>query len=255
MSKSELGTSPIAQRHFVPWLALRSALFYLGFVPFMIVYASISLLVASWLPYRARFAVVVAGNHVHLWWLRLTCGVRWEVVGAEHLVRQRSCVLMANHQSEWETIFLQVFVGPLCTVLKKELLRIPFFGWALRLLQPIAIDRSRRAGAVKQLLQQGKQRLDQGIPVLIFPQGTRVPAGKLGRFNKGGSMLACSAGVPVVRIAHNAGEHWPSGQFLKYPGMIRVEIAPLLETEGLSVDEVQTECEAWFNQRLGVTSG
>ncbi len=236
-------------------LYLRSGLFSSVFLVATILYAAFCVVFARWLPFRARFAVVVGINRFFLWWARVVCGVRFQIDAKENLPASGSFVILANHQSEWETFFLQVMVGPLCTVLKKELLKIPFFGWALALLKPIAIDRSERAGALKQILKQGKARLKEGIPVLIFPQGTRVRAGQRGRFNKGGAMLACSSGVPVVTIAHNAGEYWPSRSFLKFPGTIRVVIGPVIETEGRSVDEVHQQSKAWLEQRLMEFSG
>ncbi len=231
-------------------LYIRRGLFSCVFVPVTIVHALFSILVGRFLPFRARFRLVCGINYFFLWWARVACGVGYRVEGLEHMPSSGGFVILANHQSEWETFFLQVAVGPLSTVLKQELLKIPFFGWALALLNPIAIDRSERSGALKQILKQGKARLQEGIPVLIFPQGTRVKAGKLGRFNKGGAMLACAAKVPVLTIAHNAGEHWPSGSFLKYPGTIKVVIGPLLETEGRTVDEVHDQSKAWLEERL-----
>ena len=232
---------------------LRALLFYIPFLLVTVIHSTLALLIARWLPFRVRFKWVTAANHFFIGWLRWTCGVRYELVGRENLPIDRPYVLLANHQSEWETFYLQLLIQPLCTVLKRELLRIPFFGWALALLRPIAIDRSKRTGAMKQLLQSGKDRLGDGVPVMIFPQGTRVPAGKTGKFNKGGAMLACSAKVPVVPLVHNAGEHWPSGLFIKHAGVIRVEIGEPIETEGLSVDQVHQHSSEWILARLNNT--
>ncbi|WP_210395832.1 lysophospholipid acyltransferase family protein [Motiliproteus sediminis] len=231
-------------------LQLRSALFYLFFVTGVVVISLLSVVLASWWPFRPRFRFVTAANHWAIFWLRVCCGVRLEVVGRDNLPADGSFVIMANHQSAMETLFLQMLVGPQCTVLKKELLRIPFFGWGLALLKPIAIDRSKRAGAMKQILKKGKERLAAGIPVLIFPQGTRVPLGEKGKFNKGGAMLACSAGVPVLPVAHNAAACWPSGEFVKRPGVVRIEFGALIETVGRSVDEVNGEAVGWIEQRI-----
>ncbi|WP_242521561.1 1-acyl-sn-glycerol-3-phosphate acyltransferase [Motiliproteus sp. SC1-56] len=229
---------------------LRAAVFYSVFVTANIIHSVLSLLVSPFLPFPARFRFVCSVNRLSLWWLRLVCGIRYEVIGREHLPSGGPFVILANHQSEWETLFLQLLISPQCTVLKKELLRIPFFGWALALLKPIAIDRSQRARAMKQILQQGKARLAEGIPVLIFPQGTRVPAGEVGKFNKGGAMLACSAEVPIVTIVHNAGEHWPSGRFPKTPGTIQVRVGPVIDTQGRKVDEVHQETTRWLQHHL-----
>ncbi len=236
-------------------LYLRSALFagimFIG----TILYAVICLVFFSFLPFKQRFPAVVLLNRFLLWAARIVCGVRCEIEGLEHLPKTGGYVVVANHQSEWETFFLQTLISPLSTVLKKELLKIPFFGWALALLRPIAIDRSARSGALKQILKQGKARLKDGVPVLIFPQGTRVKIGEVGRFNKGGAMLACSAKVPVVTIVHNGASCWPSKSFLKYPGTIRLVIGPVIETEGRSVEEVHQQSKAWLEGTLLEISG
>ncbi len=229
---------------------IRAFLFYLLMMSATVVHSLLCLVFISWLPFRIRFRVVSSINYFYIAWLQLTCGVRYEVVGREHLPKNKPFVLLANHQSEWETIYLQLLIRPLSTVLKRELLRIPFFGWGLAQLRPIAIDRGKASAAMKQLLKQGKERLGSGIPVLIFPQGTRIAAGKVGKFTKGGAMLACSAKVPIVPLYHNAGEHWPSGKFTKVPGVVRIEIGAPIETDGKSVDEVFQESTGWLKQRL-----
>ena len=228
----------------------RAVIFYLLMMVATIVHSLFSLVFASWLPFRLRFKIVVSANRFYIFTMRWVCGVRYRVKGVENLPKDRPFVLLANHQSEWETIYLQLLIQPLCTVLKRELLRIPFFGWGLALLRPIAIDRSKRAGALKQLLQKGKHRLGDGIPVMIFPQGTRVAYGELGKFNKGGAMLACSAEVPIVPLCHNAGAHWPSDKLAKVPGLIEVEIGEPIETSGQDVNSVHQRSSEWLLERL-----
>ncbi|MBY4676831.1 lysophospholipid acyltransferase family protein [Marinobacterium arenosum] len=224
----------------------RATFYYIGFYLVTILYSGLCLLVAPLLPFRARFRLITSINYFYIFWLRLCCGVKVEVQGREHLPESGAYVVIANHQSEWETLFFQTLVRPQCTVLKRELLKIPFFGWALGLLKPIALDRSKRRGALKQLLQQGKERLADKIPVLIFPQGTRVPVGELGRFNKGGAMLAVAGDVPVVPIVHNAGEFWPGKSFVKYPGTVTVKVGPRIDTNGRTVDEVHDQSIEWM---------
>lgn len=234
---------------------LRSALYHLGFVFGMLVFGIFALLVGRWLPYPLRFHVVTSINFFFLWWLRVTCGLSYEVEGKEYLKTPGGYVLIANHQSEWETFALQVLIRPVCTVMKKELLRIPLFGWGLALLKPIAIDRSERSAALKQILKQGKARLQEGIPVVIFPQGTRVPVGKMGRFNKGGAMLACAAKAPVITLAHNGGELWPSKSWLRHPGVIKVIVRPPIDTVGKSADEVHALATEQLQADMSAVSG
>lgn len=230
--------------------AVRSSLYYLGFYPVTIVYALFCLIVGPLLPFRPRFRLLTLINYFYIAWLRICCGLRVEVEGRDNLPREGAYVAVANHQSEWETLYLQLLVRPQVVVLKRELLKIPFFGWALALLQPIALDRSERRGALKQLLAQGKARLGEGIPILIFPQGTRVAAGELGRFNKGGAMLAASGAVPLVPIVHNAGLFWPGKAFIKRPGTIRVRVGAPIATEGRSVDEVHQQSTEWMERAM-----
>ncbi|MEC8483658.1 MAG: lysophospholipid acyltransferase family protein, partial [Pseudomonadota bacterium] len=154
--------------------------------------------VLAWvLPPSWRQPVLNVHNHILLFLFRVVVGVKIEVIGRENLpAKNQPVVLAANHQSEWETYLLQVLKTPISTVLKQELLSIPFFGWGLKMVQPIAIDRSKRAGALKQILKQGKERIQAGRSVLIFPEGTRTIPGKERDFNKGAAMLAASAKTP-----------------------------------------------------------
>jgi 1-acyl-sn-glycerol-3-phosphate acyltransferase len=207
-------------------------------------------LIGPLLPFRPRFQFLTLINYFYIAWLRICCGLGVELKGRERLPKEGAYVVVANHQSEWETFYFQILIRPHCVVLKRELLRIPLFGWALALLRPIALDRSKRRGALKQLLEQGQQRLDSGIPVVIFPQGTRVPAGQMGKMNKGGAMLAVSRGVPIVPIAHNAGLFWPGNSFIKHAGTVQVWVGPAIETAGRSVDEVHAEVSDWLEQAM-----
>jgi len=235
---------------FSPLHYLRATLFYAGFYPVTIVWATLSLICSPFMGFRSRFKMVTVVNYFYMFWMRVCCGLKVKIEGRENLPADGAYVVVANHQSEWETLFLQTLIRPQCTVLKKELLKIPFFGWALGLLKPIAIDRSQRRGALKQLLQQGKDRLEEEIPVLIFPQGTRVDVGKMGKFNKGGAMLAVSAGVPVIPLVHNAGEFWPGKSFAKLSGEVTVRIGKPVVSVDRSVDEVHTDCTDWLAEHI-----
>lgn len=233
--------------------ALRSVIFYIGYV-LLILFVTVALMpIASLLPYRKRFPVLNLYNVLIVRWFNLVCRVKLTVTGREHLPEQ-ACVIMANHQSEWETLFLQVLRPPVCTVLKQELLNIPLFGWGLRLIRPISLDRSKPTRAIKQVLTQGKQRLEEGLSILIFPEGSRMPPGKTKPFAKSGFHIACRAGVPIVPIAHNAGHCWQGDSLLKRAGRIDVVIGKPIQTQGRDVQEVLKEVELWINterERLG----
>lgn len=230
--------------------AIRALIYYAAFYPVTIFWAILCLVFARFLPFKPRFYFITAINHFYIIWLRIACGVKVNVQGRENLPKEGAYVAIANHQSEWETIYFQLLIQPQVVVLKQELLKIPFFGWALALLEPIALDRSQKRGALKVLLEQGKDRLSRGIPLLIFPQGTRLPAGELGKWNKGGAMLAVSNQVPMVAIAHNAGRFWPGKSLLKTPGTIDVVISPPIDTTERTVDDVHTEAVAWLTPTL-----
>ena len=197
-----------------------------------------------------RQLVLNVHNSILLILFRVFCGVRIRVQGRENLVKGRPVVVVANHQCEWETYFLQVLVTPLSTVLKKELLSVPFFGWGLRMVQPIAIDRGQPANALKQIIKQGKERIQDGRSVLIFPEGTRVKPGASKAFNKGAAMLATSTNAPILPIVHNAGYLWPSNAWRKYSGVIDVIIGPEIASEGKKTSALHEEMETWMRAQL-----
>lgn len=228
---------------------LRSALFYTGYFLTMLVCALLFLPVAPLLPLSGRYRLLNLYNYAIIAWFRLSCGVRYDIQGREHLP-EGPCVILANHQCEWETLFLQVLKPPVCTVLKKELLDIPVFGWGLRLLKPIALDRSKPSRAMRQVLSQGMARLEKGLTVLIFPEGTRVAPGRRKRYNKSGVVIACRAGVPVLPVAHNAGERWPGHHWIKNSGRLSVRVGEPISTHGRSPEEVLADVESWIEARL-----
>ncbi|HSP57005.1 MAG TPA: lysophospholipid acyltransferase family protein [Halomonas sp.] len=232
---------------------LRSLLFYAGYFVAMLVCGLLFVPVSPLLPLRDRYRLLNLYNHFIIAWFRLVCGVRYDIRGLDRLP-SGPCVILANHQCEWETVYLQLLKPPVCTVLKKELLNFPIFGWGLRLLHPIALDRSKPARAIKQVLIQGKSRLDEGLSVLIFPEGTRMEPGQRKRYTKSGAVIACRAGVPVVPVAHNAGERWPARHWVKNPGRLSLVVGDPIETAGRTAEEVLIETEAWIEARLAEIS-
>ncbi|WP_438766004.1 lysophospholipid acyltransferase family protein [Kushneria sp. TE3] len=234
--------------------ALRSLLFYTGYLMAIIVSAVTLVPLAFCLPLNGRFRVLNLYNHFIVFWFGLCCGVRYRVEGRDN-IPDTPCVVLANHQSEWETLFLQTIKSPMCTVLKQELLKIPVFGWALRMLRPIPLDRSKPSRALRMVLSEGAARLASGLSVLLFPEGTRVPPGERRRFNKSGIHIACRSGVPILPVAHNAGEHWPSKSFIKRSGQINVVIGEPILTKDRKPDEVTREVEQWIEQQLSRISG
>ncbi len=225
---------------------LRAAAFYAGYTLATVVWGSLGTLFGWLLPYRLRFKVIVGcWTGFCLWWLKLTCGIRHQVAGLEHLP-DRPCIVLCRHESTWETLFLQQLFSPQATIIKKELLHIPFFGWAYRTLRPIAIDRRQQRQALRTLIDEGRQRLAASVWVLLFPEGTRMPAGKLGRLQSGGAALAAATGAPVLVVVHNAGSYWPAHAFRKRPGTIQVLIGEPVETGQLATKEIQARCAQAF---------
>ncbi|MDP2286153.1 MAG: lysophospholipid acyltransferase family protein [Pseudohongiella sp.] len=222
----------------------RSVLFSIGYALLTFV-ISVSVILVFWLlPPLKRFYLYSVWCKLVLWWLRITCGVSYRVEGLENIPAY-PVVVMSNHQSAWETIFLYQLFTPACPILKKELLDIPFWGWAMRLQNPIAIDRSKPREAGRSLLTQGAQRIKQGLSILVFPEGTRAAAGTLGKFSRGGAQLAVATSTPALPVLHNAGLFWPAGTQLKTPGTILVVIGKPLHPDGKSAKELAAEFEEW----------
>jgi len=200
-----------------------------------------------WLPYRAQFAIARCWARVLLTALAATCGLRYVVEGREN-VPAGNHITMSNHTSAWETIAQFVLFPPQVWVLKRELLWIPFVGWGLRLLRPIAIDRDAGHRAVNQVIEQGSERLAEGLWVIIFPEGTRVTAGRSRKYGVSGALLATTTGKLVVPVSHNAGSFWGRRGFLKRPGTIHVVIGKPIDPAGKDPrvlnDEVRTAIEA-----------
>lgn len=205
-------------------------------------------------PFRVRTAVARAYAWFIIHSLRVLCGVKFQVRGREH-IPAGAAILFSKHQSTWETYALQLIFPPQVWVFKRELLRVPFFGWGLVALKSISIDRSSGRKAVKQIVEQGRQRLDAGIWVTIFPEGTRVAPGQHKRWGIGGAILAEQTGYPIVPVAHNAGERWPKGAFIKRPGTIQVVIGQPVETRGRKAAEINAEVEAWMETAMQEISG
>lgn len=230
-------------------LYLRSSIFFIGMVLYTIFHATLSLLTFP-LPLQYRYLFITYWSRIMLRWLKLSCGLAHEVVGLEHIKGLPSGIVLCKHQSMWETLGVQVIFPQQTWVMKQELLRIPFFGWALRLLNPIAIDRTQRASAMEQLIQQGRATLEQGRWVVIFPEGTRVGVGQSKRFTKGGARLACATQYPVIPVAHNAGMFWRRRGFLKYPGTIRVVIGAPIDPTAYTPEQLTDYVARWINQTV-----
>jgi 1-acyl-sn-glycerol-3-phosphate acyltransferase len=227
---------------------LRSVLFLLAQIALTIPFSVLILPTVVLSPLK-RYRVIALWGRVVIWLARVVLGIRHRVDGLKHLP-PGPAVIMAKHQSAWETIAFQQIFPPISFVLKKSLLRIPFFGWGLALFSPIAIDRAAGREALRQIEAQGRARLAGGFWVLIFPEGTRVAPGEKGNYQIGGAWLAVKAGVPVVPVAHDAGLYWPRNAFIKHSGEIQVRIGPAIDTTGRKPGEVLALTEAWIEAAM-----
>ena len=217
------------------WTILWSTLIIIT-VPFVPKHKSHSFFVRNW-------AVVT----VNL--CRIICGITWRVEGVDNIPDQ-PCIIASNHQSPWETFFLQVLFSPQSTVIKEELLSIPFFGWAFKRLSPIPINRKDSRSAIQQVMEKGTESLNNNYWVLIFPEGTRHRWPKLGRINRGTAALSRHSEASILPLAHNAGRYWPADKWLKKPGEIIVRIGPAISPEGKSTLELTNATKEWLTSNL-----
>lgn len=229
-------------RHF------RSALFSLGFIASTLFFA-VTCIVTILLPFRWRYYYISRWCMVNLWWLKVTCGITHHVEGMEN-IPPGPCIVLSKHQSTWETLAYAIIFPTQSWVMKKELMWVPFFGWGVALMQPIAIDRGSGHRAVQSIIEQGCRKLNEGRWVIIFPEGTRIPPGKRGRYGIGGPVLAEKSGRPVIPIAHNAGEFWPRRSFIKNPGVIRMVVGPPIDSTGRSAAEIRELAQQWIEGKM-----
>jgi len=204
---------------------------------------------AGTMPHRIRYRMIVFWVDLVLWALRRLCRLDYVVRGRSNLPEQNTVVLM-KHSSTFETIAQWKIFPRQTWVIKRELLWAPVLGWALLVLKPIAINRRAGKTAVQQVVMQGKRRLADGFWVIVFPEGTRVPAGQTRRYGLSGALLAGAAGLPVVPVAHNAGDYWPRRGWLKRPGTIQVVIGPPIPTAGREPRDVTEEVKNWIETTL-----
>jgi len=228
---------------------LRATLYYLFLIITVIPYALLCVLWAP-LPLHWRYKLTMGWPRLAVWGARFFCGLRWQVTGWENLPNGPA-IILSKHQSAWETLFLPSHLPrQVCFVYKKELHMVPFFGWGLALLRMIPINRAKGREAFEQVVQIGQQRLDEGRWPILFPEGTRIAPGKMGRFKFGGALLAIRTGTPIVPIAHNAGEYWPRNSFFKKSGLITVSIGAQISPKGLTPEALNQKVHDWVSAEM-----
>lgn len=231
-----------------PVLYLRASLFW---VCFCLTTFVISFFLTGSIIFNSDVRIKVAKTWgvVNIWLLKVICKLEYEVEGLENIT-DRNAIVFCKHQSTWETLALHLIIPYGRWVFKRELLLLPFFGWALACTDPIAINRGAGRAAVNQLIKQGTTKLKKGNWINLFPEGTRKKPGVDPDYKVGGALLAAASGYPVLPIAHNAGEYWARHSMIKWPGIIKVRIGPLIETEGRKAADILSDAQQWIEDEM-----
>ena len=228
-------------------IVIRSTIFYLGYLSSGIIASFLACVIGPFLGLEDRLKLFSQWPKFANWFLHISCGIKVEVIGKENLPTE-PCVIVSNHQGQWETYSMQYLFHPMCTLLKKELLYIPLWGWAMKMLNPIAIDRNKPKEAILQTLEEGSDRLKKGMYVLLFPEGTRVKAGRVGKYARSSFELAKRNGVMVLPLCHNSGDCWPAHKFIKKPGKITLIIGEPFYVENSK--ESANDVKEWVEKKL-----
>ncbi|MFT4266228.1 MAG: lysophospholipid acyltransferase family protein [Xenophilus sp.] len=232
---------------------VRSLLHLLWMLVTVLPWATALVLLSVFLRGAPLYWFAIGWVRVAMWGARWMLGIRYRVQGMEHLPqdRQAGCILLAKHQSTYETFLLPTLMPhPLAYVFKRELLYIPFFGWALGRLDMVHIDRSQRTRAFHKVVAQGRRLLAKGVWVIMFPEGTRTARGRQGPYRTGGARLAIDTGVPVIPVAVTSARCWPRKAFVKVPGVVDVSIGPAIASQGRRADELMAEVERWIEAEM-----
>ena len=228
-------------------IVVRSTIFYLGYLSSGIIASLLACVIGPFLGLENRLKLFSQWPKFANWFLNLSCGIKVEVIGKENLPTE-PCVIVSNHQGQWETYSMQYLFHPMCTLLKRELLYIPLWGWAMKMLNPIAINRSKPKEAILQTLEEGSNRLKNGMYVLLFPEGTRVKAGMVGKYARSSFELAKRNGVMVLPLCHNSGDCWPAHKFIKNPGKIKLIIGEPFYVEDSK--QSASDVRKWVEKKL-----
>ena len=232
---------------------LRSVLHMLWMVITVIPWATLVVVVSPFMSQRRVYWLCAAWLRTAVRGGEIILGIRNRITGMENLPQGEGdpAVLLVKHQSTWETFLMPAIMPhPLAYVFKRELLRIPFFGWAIGRLDMIHIDRSKGSEAFNKVVQQGKRLTQQGVWVIMFPEGTRIPRGEKGKYRSGGTRLAIECGAPVVPIAVTSAKVWPRKAFVKRPGVVDISIGKPIPSTGRKADELMREVEAWIEAEM-----
>ena len=230
--------------------AFRSALYFLFLVVTIVPWATVAVIYSIFVQGERLYWVCAGWLSVAIWGARVICGVDYRVHGRENLP-EVPVVMLPKHQSAWETFaFPALMPHPLCYVFKRELLYIPFFGWAMARMDLIHIDRSKRTEAWAKVAEQGRRFMAQGNWVIMFPEGTRAPRGGQGKYKSGGTRLAIETGHPVLPVAVTSARCWPRKSFVLRPGVIDISIAKPIDSTGREADSLMRDVETWIEAEM-----
>ena len=224
-------------------LFLRSLLYFVGSI-ISVITITLCGLFFVFSPYSTRQKFLSQWAIFCIWWLKITLNITTRIIGQEN-VNKSPCVIISNHQSTWETLAFQTIFPAHTWVLKKELLWLPVFGWSLALLKPIIINRGDKLNAIKKVILQGSDRLNKGISVVVFPEGTRQPYNQLGEYQNGGAAIAKKSGYDIIPVYHNAGKIWPKGGFIKKSGVITIVIGEAISSSSMTSSGITEEIRNW----------
>ena len=232
-------------------LFIRSLLFSIYFYISVIVFTLFFVFLAPFIELKKRYILTSAYIFTLLMVLKFICRIDWEVEG--NILSQKPVIIASNHQGLWESFYLQTLENPLTTIIKKELVYIPFFGWALNLLNPIKINRSKRVQSAKRVIMNGTQKLRNGFSILLFPEGTRkIPGRRIGKFARSAADLAIKNNVDLIPIYHDSGLYWKNKKFIKFPGTVKVIIgAPI---QGKNSYEMTKNLVDWMNKKASMST-
>ena len=230
-------------------LFLRSLLFSLYFYISVIVFTLIFVVLSPFIGLKKRYVFTSEYISILLKVLKFICRIGWEVKG--DILSEKPVIIASNHQGLWESFYIQTLANPLTTIIKKELIYVPFFGWALNLLNPIKINRSKKIQSAKRVIASGSQKLQDGFSVLLFPEGTRkIPGKRVGKFARSAADLAIKNNVDLIPIYHDSGLYWKNKKFIKFPGTVKVIIgAPI---QGRDSSEMTKNLEDWMNKKASM---
>ena len=232
-------------------LFFRSLLFSLYFYISVIIFTLFFVFLSLFIEPRKRYVLTSWYISTLLMVLKFICRIDWEVKG--DILGKKPVVIASNHQGLWESFYLQTLMNPLTTIIKKELIYVPFFGWALNLLNPIKINRSKKIESAKKVIMLGSEKLSNGFSILLFPEGTRkIPRNRVGKFARSAADLAIKNNVDLIPIYHDSGLYWKNRKFIKFPGTVKVIIGDPIK--GKDSSEMTTNLVDWMNKKTSMST-